>query len=91
MDICSICHDSFEPIVDMEDPNITTVCNHTFHKVCLHKWINMLRNKYNSCPVCRGNIDTTGYYLNIIEHSPNRIWNIHVNCPYWITEQRRSI
>ena len=84
MDICSICHNSLEIIED----NITTVCHHTFHKVCIHKWINMLRNKYNSCPVCRGNIYSTGHHLNIIEHSPDRIWNIHVKWPYWYIADR---
>ena len=44
---CSICLESSKSGI------IKTDCNHTFHKVCLDKWINI----NNSCPYCRSIIN----------------------------------
>jgi hypothetical protein len=33
--------------------------------------------------MCRNNIDDIGHYLNEVEHSAERIWNVHVNYPFW--------
>ncbi len=43
--ICSICTEPFaEPFAEL-----TTKCNHNFHKKCLEDWINIK----NICPLCR--------------------------------------
>ena len=90
---CAICHEQIEePQLsdisrDFEYPNIETPCKHVYHKVCLHKWINIPDNKYNNCPMCRGNINKIGNYLNVIEHSPNRIWTLHVRKPWWLNRR----
>lgn len=91
MAYCTICTERIEteeifPDDCKEYPYIKTSCGHTFHKLCLHKWINKPTHKYNSCPVCRGNIDDTGHYLNEVDHNEERIWNVHVNYPYWYNE-----
>ena len=85
---CAICREEIETEEIFsyecgEYPYIKTRCGHTFHKTCLHKWINTPDYKYNSCPMCRENIDNIGHYLNEVEHSAERIWNVHVNYPFW--------
>lgn len=85
---CAICTDAIEtedvfPYDCEEYPYIKTRCCHTFHKTCLHKWINTPNYKYNPCPICRKNIDDIGHYLNEVDHSAERIWNVHVNYPFW--------
>jgi hypothetical protein len=40
---CSICLES------LQNGIINTECNHTFHKICLEKWLNL----NNTCPYCR--------------------------------------
>ena len=37
--------------IENEDLNVTTICNHKFHKNCLFAWINRSADK--SCPLCR--------------------------------------
>ncbi|KAI4338148.1 hypothetical protein L6164_016494 [Bauhinia variegata] len=43
---CCICLDDFQ--TDM-DESVTTPCSHTFHKVCILKWL----KENNACPLCR--------------------------------------
>ena len=67
-DICSICYNDTVLDTVLEDPvledtvlykssNITTECNHKFHKKCLLTWYKIK----NSCPYCRQTI-----YFNMI-------------------------
>jgi len=93
---CAICYenikeDQLSDISWIEYPNIETPCKHIFHKLCLHKWINIPNNKYNNCPICRANIDEIGNYLNVVEPSANRIWTIHVNKPWWIPSRQLGL
>lgn len=46
--LCSICHDDFTP----ESVCTITKCNHTFHTLCLDKWL----TKNITCPYCREQI-----------------------------------
>ena len=75
---CSIC------LSNETEHMIETNCGHNFHKLCIHKWINLPNYCYNNCPVCRGNINALGNYLNIDDIEPNRIWYLHVKPPYWV-------
>lgn len=43
---CSIC------LENITNDNITTKCDHHYHKLCLDNW----RNINNTCPMCRKNI-----------------------------------
>lgn len=79
---CIICNEQ------INNNKIITECSHTFHTLCIHKWINLPNNNYNTCPICRKNIDYTGNYLNIVKHDKNRMWYIHVEPPYWVKQLR---
>ena len=41
---CPICYQIYD-----NNSNITTICNHSFHKVCIDEWL----DKINNCPICR--------------------------------------
>ena len=41
---CPICYQSCNDTL-----NITTHCNHSFHKICIDEWL----EKINNCPICR--------------------------------------
>ncbi|KAG1673994.1 E3 ubiquitin-protein ligase TRAIP [Nymphon striatum] len=46
---CSICFDHFE-----SSSNIAaTPCGHTFHDVCLFRWLNSSSSRTSNCPKCR--------------------------------------
>lgn len=75
---CSICMNQ------ITTNKIITECSHSFHELCIHKWINLPNYNYNNCPVCRKNINNTGNYLNMYKHDKTRIWYIHVDPPFWI-------
>lgn len=53
--LCSICHD------DLVGDLYTTVCEHTFHRVCLRNWINQPSSRQR-CPLCR--VSGIGAYLD---------------------------
>ena len=53
--VCAICLTGVEP-----DHNIKTKCNHSFHKDCLHKWLDIKEN----CPYCRNTL--TLYHHELI-------------------------
>jgi uncharacterized protein YjbI with pentapeptide repeats len=54
---CSIC---YEPM-DISANNITTPCNHTFHRNCLLNWCRQTQQtqRTTNCPICRGPISDT--------------------------------
>ena len=52
MDICSICQDKIKQ-------QQTLICNHTFCKNCIQKWL--VKNK--NCPICRHEITKHKYNL----------------------------
>lgn len=61
---CPICHTLLE-----NEPTITTPCNHTFHRRCLHTWCNSpithtYSNPFVRCPLCNQNINATCTVLN---------------------------
>ncbi|KAF3781397.1 hypothetical protein EJ110_NYTH34392 [Nymphaea thermarum] len=52
-DDCAICCEEF----DSTDHIVVTTCHHTYHRLCLFKWL--FRGIY-SCPTCRSNLASLG-------------------------------
>jgi len=52
LDICSICHDSYEENIN----NICELksCKHIYHYECIKTWI--VVNKHNNCPLCNKHV-----------------------------------
>lgn len=56
---CSICLDQIESTGDTK----TTPCSHTFHTLCLDKWL----KKSNSCPYCRKEVIPSSPQFTLIQ------------------------
>ena len=55
---CSICSICLEELYQKENKYnvVTTSCNHSFHKKCLHNWFRNKKKQHNGygfCPNCR--------------------------------------
>ena len=66
-------------LINENNINFTTKCNHLFHKICIDKWVKI----NNSCPTCR----TPNIYINekkkfILDnnyYSRNKYFNDNIN------------
>lgn len=83
---CIICLNTCDYKNEDDIKEITTECNHKFHKICLHMWGHIPNDKYNNCPICRSNIDKSIKLLN--DTNKSRIWNIDIQPPFWIKKDR---
>lgn len=63
--LCTIC---LENMIQIKLP-----CNHFFCEQCINKWI----KDYNTCPLCRGNIDKINYYSE--ENKKKNEWVVFQN------------
>lgn len=52
---CNICLNIIDNNTDNDNNNVKLICNHTFHKGCILKWIDTQRKKKkkSTCPTCR--------------------------------------
>ena len=65
---CPICYQSCNDTL-----NITTHCNHSFHKTCIDEWL----EKTNNCPICRYEPIYTGHILSLDKISDKINDNYH--------------
>jgi hypothetical protein len=64
---CPICFEAID-----EKDVVKTPCNHSFHRICMLKW---LATKNYSCPSCRGVLKVSREYINVYkDHSDVIRW-----------------